>query len=94
MSNRKVPKDFWANQSLVITDRKVLSDIRFELLVPIQSIGALSQILQNGNLSEEEKHNVLERIQSYTEFLESLFEALSAYLQETNQQSNNRQNEP
>ncbi len=81
MPLQRFPRDYWTNLGSSASDTKILGDIHHALIRPLQGLKGWSKALLTAELSEEEGRKALEWILSDAEFLESLNEALGAYLE-------------
>ena len=88
MPNQLIARDFWTRGEFSISDRDVLEGVYLSLVQPIQSIKGWSKALSQFDLSEEEKQAALKWITVNVELLESLKDALNAYLEQSRKPPN------
>ncbi len=88
MSLHHLPRSFWTKHGSSISDRNVLADMHNLLTQPILGVKGWGQALLTGGLSEEERQKSLKWILDNAEYLESLNEALGAYLEQYSKHGN------
>ncbi len=80
MASKRVARDFWFGQN--VTDRSVLFDLYHELALLVTPFKGYSQLLVNVDLSDQDRQRMGSSLLENAEILESLNEALDAYLEQ------------